>query len=1134
MHNLVKYRVLLWVLFLFGGNLLYAQVKDDLSFSHLTNQEGLSQSIITSIAQDKQGFMWIGTEDGLNRYDGLKVKVYRRDFSDASTISDNWIRAILLDSDNDLWFCTHNGLSRYVPMYDNFVQYHHNPNNINSLSSNYLLSMCEYNGELWIGTGDQGISRYNKQTHTFTQYQFNPEKENGLPDNEIKVLYVDKSNTLWVGTNNGLAKYDPDTDVFKVYKKGRGGLTANEIRAIFEDSNRILWIGTGSEGLNYFNKTKTEIHNLQDLPRAPDVLRETGVNAVFEDDEGTVWFGSNQGLVKRKIGDLSFDIYQNSISNPSSLKNNDISYLFQDSSKMLWVGTKGGGVNIYDVHQKQFKSYVHDFRKPNSLAKDVVRAIYEDRNGIVWIGLREGGMDRYDPKTKQYINFKHEPQKEEGLWANTVSAIYEDSEGYLWVGAWGEGLNRMNKEGSAFTHFVNQPNNASSIADNRIQAIFEDRDKDLWVATDGGLNLFDRSSGKFFRYVHDSNDSKSLSDNAIQGQAICQDEEGFIWIGTYSGGLNKFDKSKGEFVHFKHDPKKTKTSLPNKGLISIYNQNDVLWIGTDGGGLVQFNIYTNNAKTFTIKDGLCSNVIYAIKPARNGFLWLSTKNGLSKFNTAKSTFKNYYDYHGLQSNVFYWGAAHRSKNTGELFFGGINGMNSFFPEKIIDNSFVPPVYITDFKINNMSVPITIDPETAEDPTPLSKHISLSKEINLHYTNRFFTFEFAALNYSHPERNIYKYKLKPFDKDWIYTDAKNPYAPYTNLSPGTYTFTVMGANNDGLWNYDATELKIIIAPPWWDTIYARIAGVLLVLGIAFGFYRARVVLLERQKRELVRLVQIRTAEITQKTKELEKQKGEIEKKTTKIESSIHYAQRIQKAMLPIDTEMRAALHDYFVIFKPRDVVSGDFYWTATQDNRTIIAVVDCTGHGVPGAFMSMIGIDLLKEIVLMRKITDAGHILNEMHRGVRKALHQEEYKTREGMDVALCVLETQDDGTVHLEFSGAHNPMLYIQDGEMHMLEANRMGIGGFARGIGNRIYEKKCLLIDKSTVIYLFSDGYQDQFGGAKKRKLMKRNFRKLLMSVHDKSMKEQQQYLDEYFEKWKQDTSQTDDVLVLGFSINP
>jgi ligand-binding sensor domain-containing protein/serine phosphatase RsbU (regulator of sigma subunit) len=1114
----------------------------ELAFEHLTAQQGLSQDIVTCLAQDRRGFMWVGTEDGLNRYDGIRMRIYRNEFFNPATLSDNWVRAMLADSEGDLWVCTHNGLSRYNAAQDDFTQFHHDKQNPRlSLPSNYLISICEYKGDIWVGTGDRGLARFDRKTQTFRQYLHRPSDPNSLPNNSINALYVDQSGILWIGTSNGICRYDSRLDNFFVYKKGqRKGkqVVSYDVRCIYEDQDHVLWIGTGASGLQRFTDNRTGIvelvqeKNKQARAAYPTALTAGTVSAIFEDDTRTLWVATTEGVLRREKGETAFSVIKNTSSDPKSLSHNDVSAFYEDASRVLWIGTRGGGANIYDVHQKRFLHYRHDYKNPNSLAKDVVRAVFDDGKGNLWVGLREGGLNRLHRETGKFTHFPSDRSRPDALWAETVSAIYEDSRGDLWVGSWGDGLNRYNRRRNTIQHFM-ASRSPGSLTDDRIQAVIEDLDGDIWVATDGGFNRYLLEENRFISYTHDPNNSNSLSSNTVQGQAFLCDSDGYLWIGTYSGHLNRFDKRTDTFLRVGGESGRSQgQGLPDKPIISLHDQNETLWIGTDGGGLCRLNKFTQLIKCYTVEDGLPSNVIYGIKADREGNLWMSTKNGLCRFSPGTETFKNYYDYHGLQSNVFYWGAAF-SNAKGEMFFGGINGLTVFDPADIEENTYMPPVHLTAFKINNTEVPI--------GPLPsgrvlLDRHISSTASIELGYGDRYFSFDFAALNYSHPERNRYRYMMEGFDEQWRYTDASNATAPYTNLPAGTYTFKVMGANNDGLWNNKGVSLRVVMRPPWWRTWWAQGLGVLLVGTLAYGYYLNRVRRLQRQKIALLEQVRLRTAEILKKNAELQSQQSRIVKQNERIQSSINYARRIQRAMMPVQEEIEATFSDYFIFFQPRDVVSGDFYWMTHLGDRTFIAAVDCTGHGVPGAFMSMVGLDLLKETVNMRGITDVGEILAALHDGVRHSLHQEESQNRDGMDMALCMLERLPSGQIQLSYAGAHNPLVYVQQGEMHVVKADRIGIGGdeVRHGEGQRTYQKHCIPIESTTEIYLYSDGFQDQFGGDDGRKMMSKNFKRLLFSMHQEPMERQRELLAEHFEAWKGEREQTDDVLVIGIRINP
>ncbi len=1145
------------LLFLGKPSFLFSQEKNVIKFRHLTIEDGLSQSIVNSVAQDQFGFIWIGTEDGLNRYNGLDVEVFQTNPNDSTSISGNWIHAIFLDSKQNLWIGTDNGLSLYNQSTENFIQFRNNPQDSNSVGGSAVLSICEYENDLWIGTKEGGISKFDFSTRTFSHYKNQLSDEKTLPSNQINVLLVDRANVLWAGTADGLARYDSAAKSFTNFKSGenyRFRLPSNNITSLHESEDAVLWVGTSDGGMSRFNPNKTRLFNYLAQKNIHEMMKQAGINIAKEDSRGDFWIGTSQGLLRKQRGvsESDFTAIQNSSLEPNSLNNNNISTIFEDSSGLIWIGTKGGGVNIYDSRQKKFEHYKQDYKNENSLSKNRVLTIFEESRNKIWIGLEEGGLSFYDRKNQTFESYKSRFSRRDSLWATNVTAIAEDKLGRLWVGTAKYGLNvleaneknrkwnrnwrnrkRTKRSEKKWIHF--QSNSKSySISSNQIRKIFSDKsDKkngDLWILTSNGLNrLQSYDSAKFVKYQHFASVEDSLNENPTVFQTAMQDEQGSFWVGTENGKLLKFNPATEIFREFSFSG--ISKSANKATIFSIKEQGNFIWIGTDGNGLVKFDKEVGKAiASYGTQDGLCNNTIYGIESDKMGSLWISTKKGLAFFDSEKGEFVNYYAYHGLQSNIFLSGSSHKGKFSDRMYFGGINGLTIFSPKDIEMNPHLPKVYITSLKINNRTLTIQPNANPNKDAI-LRESILLTNSIKLNYSHKYVHLDFVALDYSNPSKNKYKYKLEPFDKEWIETNAYNAQASYTNLPAGEYTFKVIASNNDNVWNETPTELEIVIHPAWWETVVARAGFILLGIALISILFRLRTRRLESQQRKLQRKVEVRTAEIKEKNEELEAQQKKILKQTRDIESSILYAERILTAILPMHKNISKLLPDYFVLFKPRNIVSGDFYWMAEKDGKTIIAVVDCTGHGIPGAFMSIIGADLLKEIVKSKGILDPAMILLEMDKGVRNALQQEEFKTRDGMDVSIVVLEKLANGTTQVEFAGAHNSMTYIQGGKINVLKANRDGIGGFETK--KKPFLKYSILIDQPTEIYLATDGYQDQFGGEHDKKILRKNFKKLLLENHSLPMCEQKEILETYFLNWKGDTQQTDDVLVFGFRVN-
>ncbi len=1117
------------------------QSNDGFTFEHLSIKQGLSQGIVTGITQDVKGFMWFGTEDDLNRYDGYEFVHHENNPNDKNSMPDNWIRALTTDKNGDVWIGTDTrGIAKYDRKKDRFIRYQTNPSNSNSLISNYITTLfTDSKNRIWVGTKDAGLCMLDSTRKNFVRYGSKKEDINSLADNYVRTIFETKTGEIWIGTNAGLCLLNEVTNTFTSYRTSSIGLTNHEIRSICEDKYGILWIGTGGGGVNKFDPKKNTFYTYQYLDaKTPEyfLLNKVGINAIIQDQRGNIWIGTAQGGIKRELRYVLakdkagkettvikeiFTIFKNSPSNLYSLSNNHIRNIFEDVSGVIWIGTDGGGINFYDPDSKVFKHYKHDASDINTLANNTIRTIYEDSEGILWVGAVESGLDRFDRQKNIVKNYRYE----QGLIGNTVSAIFEDSEGILWFGTHGGGLNQFDRRTQRFTAYQHNPTIATSISSNSIEAIREDKHGYLWIATANGLNRFDKKTKIFYAYLHDPNNANSLANNNIQSNAFLIDRFGVIWIGTYGGGFSKYDTELRRFYHYKNDPKDAQSLCDDRVIALHEDKMGNVWVGTHGGGMCKLDKQTDKFTTFNTSNGMPNNEVYGILGDDNGNVWASTKNGLVKYNISSQIFKTYYETDGLQSNVFYWGAAYRSKS-GELFFGGTNGLNAFFPNKIKDNSYVPPVVVTKFQVLNKN--LFIKDDSLHKDSPLTENITDIKELELSFRQSTLTFEFSALNYRLSQKNQYAYKLENFDDEWIYVEAKKRFAAYSNLPPGDYIFKVKASNNDGVWNHEGTSVKIKIVPPIWKTLWFQFLAVLIVLGSFFGFYSWRISRIKEEQEELERKIEQATTEIKAKNDELEIQKQEVLLQKENIQSSIKYAQRIQEAMLPLPEVFAEALPASFVLFKPRDIVSGDFYWLHQDKNLIIVAAADCTGHGVPGAFMSMIGNDLLGQIVEHDDITSPELVLDALNVGVRKALRQDSTNNKDGMDIAICVINRLERT---LEYAGAANPLYYIQDEELKEIKADKFAIGGRQESTV-RNFKKHTLLLDKPTIYYIFSDGYQDQFGGENNSKFMSKRLKQLLLDIHKLPMAEQKKIMDDIISDWIKNTRQIDDILVIGFKM--
>jgi two-component system sensor histidine kinase ChiS len=819
-----------------------AHQQQSIKFKHLSLENGLSQNTINTILQDSKGFMWFGTQDGLNKYDGYQFTVYRSSPNDARSLSHNLVFSIYEDSTGTLWIGTDDGLNRYDRRLDNFVHFKHDPQNPDSLSSNTVWSIHEDNtGMLWIGTDGGGLNQFDPQQETFVHYRHDPKNPNSLSYDSVWPIYQDKTGIFWIGTDGGgLNKFDPQQNKFTHYLPDAQNPESldNYLTSIYEDGTGTLWIGT-SGGLHKFDRQReTFVHYFHD-PQNPDTLSYRAVWAIGEDSLGTLWVATaGGGLNQFDRKQERFVHFKHDPENPASLSNNVVLSIYQDQAGTLWVGTDGGGLNQFNHEREKFVHYFHKPRHPNSLNNNKILSIYQDREGLLWVGTEGGGLNRFDNQQK-VTHYQHDPKNPDSISHNDVSSIAQDSLGILWVGTYGGGLNQFSRSENKFVSYLHNPENPDSLSNNYVLSIYEDSTKTLWIGTREGLNKFDRQTNKFVHYSHDPENPDSLSYNDIS--AIYEDSSGTLWIGT-PNGLNKFDRRLEKFVRYQSDAKKT-TSLSLSDITAIYeDQTSTLWIGTYGGGLNKFDRATEQFYAYREKEGLANDMVYGILEDNQGYLWLSTNKGLSKFNPKTEEFRNYDVLDGLQSNEFNAGSFHKS-HRGELFFGGINGFNAFYPEDVKDNPSIPPIVLTKFDIFNKPVKIGGD-------SPLQQHISETTKITLSYQQTFFSFEFAALNFTQPKKNQYAYKLEGFDKDWNEIGTRRN-ASYTNVPHGNYVFRVKGSNNDGVWNEQGTALKITVLPPPWKTWWAYTLYVITILAIILNYIRVQRKKLREKQQELER-------------------------------------------------------------------------------------------------------------------------------------------------------------------------------------------------------------------------------------------------------------------------------------------
>ena len=782
-------------------------MRQTLQINHLDVEDGLSGNSVRAILQNRTGFMWFGTWNGLNRYDGYTFKIYKRDPDNANSLSDNLVTAICEDANGILWLGTGAGeLNRFDPRTETFTHYRHNPNDADSLCGSFILSLClDPSGYLWIGTLENGVDRFDPRTGTFRHYRPG-DTHQSLARGAVYALSATRNGTVWAGTDNGLCSIDPATGTVVQYRhdpQDAFSLSGTEVYGLLVDREDALWIGT-KNGVNLFD-AQTEQFIRYDNTRHSGYWSENNpIRTLCQDSLGYFWFGSGNGLYQldKTTDQLIWHRYDHT--NPTGLSSRIVRVVYEDRSGLIWLGLYEGGLNTFTCQPPPFKHYLHNPNEPHSIAGRV-DALCQTRDGTLWAGTSAGILERLDAASDQFTHHRFVDEKV----INNISSLAEDASGQLWFGGSRSlGVFCFDPQTGQVNRYQHDPDDAHSLSNNDVYAVCNDQEGTLWIGTNKGLNRFDltkRNFDVFWPYP----DNPQSTDNNIR--VIFQDDDGILWLGSWYSGLSRLDLRTEQIVHYRHnndDP----TSLANDAVHCIaQDMKNRLWIGTSGG-LCRYDPQTDAFVTYLTRDGLPSDTIGGIIEDQSGNLWLSTAHGLSKFDPHTETFKNYDASDGLL-NYDFINAAFCQAFDGTLFFGTDKGLTAFHPAQVKNSTYIPPIILTDFLLFNKSIPVGPN-------SPLKQAIWATKTITLGPDDYVFAFEFAALNYIASSKNQYKYRLEGFDVDWIETTSKRRFASYSNLPAGEYIFRVIGSNNDGTWNEQGASLKVCVTQPLWAKLQAE--------------------------------------------------------------------------------------------------------------------------------------------------------------------------------------------------------------------------------------------------------------------------------------------------------------------------
>ncbi|ALO17512.1 Phosphoserine phosphatase RsbU [Salinivirga cyanobacteriivorans] len=1098
--------------------------------------QGLFSSYIMSLARDDKGMVWMGTYGGgLVGYNGRSFVRYGIEHG----LPGKKIMSVLFDRKDRLWLGT---FSNGVVCFDGNYFYHFNEQT--GLPGSKVMALLEdQKGNIWIGTNN-GIARFNDQE--ITVYS----KPQGLHCRQVYDLSEDTQGNIWIGTfNSGVIRWDGKT--FK-HLTVQNGLPTNAIWAVNYDVNNNMWFGTYGEGAIRFDGEKFYQYNY------PQGFPNSEILSVSRDDQGNLWFGTDGSGIVQYDGH-SF----RNINTRHGLTNDMIWDVLQDPSGIYWIASYGGGLMKYDGGAFNYIS------EKQGLPGKIVLSFYDDSNQNMWMGSWGNGLIKFDGE------YFHNWKNTHGLADNTIWDIEPGLEGNLWLGTDGGGLNKISgKE-------ILQITTKQGLTHDEVTALYQDSSGTLWVGTYDGLNSF--KDNKITRYQT----KQGLLIKEIRD--ITPDRYGNLWLASSDRGIAVFTGNR--FYHFTMSD-----SLSNNSTYRIYEgKNGHLWITSNNklnilhrDFIRNLNRYIQEEKSETSEkvykefkesllligkeNGIASNLVQNIVFHPNGEMWLGTENGLSKLAEVKSDrtygkvlkiFDKKYSVENFTYNEGFIGGDVFSNNSAgldkqqNLWWGTGKTLINYNPEIPRPDTIIPSIEITSVqlfyeKVNWLNKNLTngsgktlqdelnVGHSASVDYSGVSAWNHLPEDLKLSHELNHLTFIFSGLAWKNPEKLQYRFMLEGYDKNWNPLTSQNK-STYSNLPPGAYVFKVSALSSAGLWSNEV-HFQFVILPPWWKTMWFKIGFVAVVLLIVFGIYQWRIASFKHRQRELEKTVSERTSEISEKNEELLQQKEEILAQRNEIvvqkdrleivhkdlTESIEYAKFIQYNMFPESGMLSKTFDDHFLLFYPRDRVSGDFYWWAKIQNQVIVAVADCTGHGVPGALMSMLGISFLREIVLKENYMEPAVILNNLRQEVITALDQKMApgEQKDGLDIALVKIDLLKNQMI---FSGARNPLYLIRENKLFEYKADKAPISVYPK---MKNFTQTTVNLEKGDQIYIFTDGYADQFGGNNAIKFKRNRFKKLLLAHSSEKMPIQLKKLEDSFYQWKGNHEQIDDITVLGLKI--
>lgn len=1054
-----------------------------LNFNQFGIEDGLPQSGIHTIVQGKQGDIWMGTISGVSKYNGITFE----NFSKKNGLAENRTISGCIDKKGNLWFGHWaGGITKYNPVSNKFLEVIPGNNNISS-KINVIFEDSE--GNIWFGTNGQGLLKYSPAAIDDTAGTITGKfsiftTTEGMASNVISSLIEDKGGVLYIGGDNGITKLTNTQSGYSYQLLGYSdGLISLNITSLMLDIRENIWAGTSDKGVFRINSSDKSINTYNTLKG----LANDNVKVIFQDKDQNIFIGTYGGGVSKYLPELEKNNYTGpwfqTISTTQGLSNDKVLCIMQDREKNIWIGT---ALNANQYFDEQFEIYgVHE-----GLAHSLVWSVLQDSKGNFWLGT-EGGLKKMIPANNsnntQFISYSSPSSAGKSI---NTSSLCEDEMGHIWYSEFGHGATRLDPATNKSINYSTK----NGLGSDEVYSICSDGKGGVWIATNkGGVSKFDVNTATFTNY--------SVKDGLGSNQVytIFKDSKGNLWFGVLGGFLTMYD---GKTFKKYSD----KDGYKSQFTISITEDDKGnMWFGTYENGLYSYD--GKEFKNYTSDDGASTDSPFMLVADKRNNLWIGTSKGIDKFNLNDKKFKHYSKEDGFLGIEINPNAAFRDKE-GNLWFGSLIGLVKYNSRKEKNNLVEPVIYL-------------------KSPRLFFEKTSFPSGQVFSYDQNHITFDFVGASLTNPKRVKYQYKLEGLDQNWSPVIGDN-YVTYPNLPPGDYEFKVIAANNDGIWNSEPATYKFTIKPPFYKTpwFYAAMGILLVILVIAYMKFRERK--LRKENLVLEQKVTERTEELRKEKENVEQQKIVIENKNLNIKDSIDYAKRIQDAIFVSRSFIKKTIPQSFILFRPKDIVSGDFYWMQNKDGKILFAAADCTGHGVPGAFMSIISYNLLNRVVMDEGVTTPSKILDRLNKLMFETLsyNEEGNKVKDGMDISLC---SYDARARKLEFAGAYNSLYHVSKGNLNEIKADKQPIGKSTLHGDTLPFINHSIDIKEGDMVYLFSDGYADQVGGETKRKFFYGPFRALLSEISNLPLEQQNKKLDDAMNQWLGNREQVDDILVMG-----